>query len=76
MEKAKPFMFIRQKVVKLLRALSYPRDDKILNLLKFARPQEVDNGMANISGQILNFCQECQHLNSSVVQLKDTLPSE
>ncbi len=69
-------LFTKQELLKLHRAFSHPTADKLLNLLKLARPWETDAETKKILEDIAKNCDTCQRFSAPPVRFKVTLPTE
>lgn len=68
--------FTKKELFKLDHSFSQPETDKLLNLLKLARPWETDENTGEILEDMDNICDTCQHYTSPPVRFKVTLPTE
>lgn len=60
-------MYTRNELIKLHRKFSHPAIDKLLNLLKLAKPWEVDEKTKSVLEDIAHQCNPCQRIRSGPI---------
>ena len=74
--KSKDILFTKSELLTLHRGFSHPTTDKLLDLLKRARPWETDAGTKEVLEQISKACDACQRLGPTPLRFKTSLPNE
>ncbi len=69
-------LYTKQELVRIHRHFSHPATDKLLNLLKLARPWETDSETKDILEEIKKNCETCQRFAPPPIRFKVTLPTE
>ena len=68
-------LFTRSELLRLHRGFQHPHQDKLLNLLKRARPADLDPQTRSILREISESCDTFQRLGPRPIRFKATLPS-
>ena len=68
-------LFTRSELLKMHRGFSHPTNDKLLNLLKLARPHEMNHDTVKTLEGIKRACDNCQRLGPTPLRFKVSLPS-
>ncbi len=76
LESRDTILFTQQELLKIHRNMSHPATDKLMNLLKLARPWETNSETKEILEDIAKHCDTCQRFTAPPVRFKVTLPTE
>ena len=74
-KKLDSILFTRSELLRLHRGFQHPHQDKLLNILKRARPTDLDPQTRSILREISESCDTCQRLGPNPIRFKATLPS-
>lgn len=69
-------IFTYEGLLKLQSNVSHPNSDKLLNLLKLARPWEIDQETKHVLNDIEKKCIAWQKFSHAPIRFKVTIPSE
>ena len=69
-------LFTKNELIKLHRGFQHPPDEKLLNLIKRARPSECTEETTNMLRRVSENCDTCQRISQAPMRFKVTLPSE
>ena len=74
--KSDSILFTKSELHKLHRGFSHPASDKLLILLKLARPSHVNSETRKTLEKIKEACDTCQRFGPTPVRFKVSLPTE
>jgi transposase InsO family protein len=69
-------LFTKSELTKLHRGFYHPTNENLMNLLKRARPNDLDKDTNRLLQNISKSCETCQRLGPKPIQFKVSLPKE
>lgn len=66
----------RQERIKLHKVVLHPANNKLLNLLRLARPSQADMETVEIRNDIVAHSENCQDYRPTPIRLKASVPIE
>jgi hypothetical protein len=67
--------FTQSELHKLHHGFHHPANDKLLNLIRRARPEEIDNDTSSILREIVTACKTCQRYGPKPARFKVSMPN-